>query len=552
MKTMVVAVASLLTPGVSFAQSQVSHELTAPIFVGSRDENYLRYLQATGSVPEYPWSIRGFSPRETHRLTASRRLGPWAAKISSPDSNVRFGVSFLPLNVTVRFNSAFPYGANDGAIWAGRGLTPAIEGGFVAVAGPLSLVVNPIAFSAQNSSFGLMANGLSGQQAFADGLFAGLVDKPQRFGSSSYGRFDPGQTTLRLDLGPAAAGVSTANMGWGPMDANQLILGANAPGFPHAFVGTSGPANVWIGKLHARLIWGRLAQSAYSPVNGTSTYSSLLEPGTRRFASGLVAVFMPRGIPGLEIGGGRFFHSVWPREGIPPSYLTKPFESILKKGLSSSARGLLDAQGGGDNQVASFFARWVLANSGFEVYGEYGREDHNYDTRDFIQEPDHSRMYGLGMRKVLSSDSLHLSGLRAELVNYQQPTLGRNRGEGSIYGHFTLSQGHTNRGQLLGAHAGVGSAAASVVAWDRYDPGGSLSASITRILHQERGTFDIDGVTDPGSSDVSYAFGVEKVRFIRGWELTTGASLVRELNRNFANSQSNLNAIVGLKYRFRR
>jgi len=335
------------------------------------------------------------------------------------------------------------------------------------------------------------------------------------------------------------------------MEANQLLLGANAPGLPHAFIGTTGPANVWIGKVHARLIWGRLDQSAYSPVTGTSTYSSLLEPGTRRFASGLVAVFMPRGIAGLEIGAGRFFHSIWPRQGIPRSYLTKPFESILKKGLPAT-RGLLDPQGGGDNQLASFFARWVLANSGFEVYGEYAREDHNYDTRDFVQEPDHSRMYGLGVRKVLSSDSLHLSGLRAELVNYQLPTLGRNRGEGGIYIHSTLAQGHTNRGQLLGAHAGIGAAAASVVAWDRYDRGGSLSASITRILHQERGTFDINGVTDHSPSDVTYAFGVERVKFMSSWELTTAATLMRELNRNFSHSQSNLNAIVGLKYRFRR
>ena len=179
---------------------------------------------------------------------------------------------------------------------------------------------------------------------YADGTHPGTIDRPQRFGSSSYSRLDPGQSTLRVDLFGMAGGVSTANMGWGPMQYYEYITGGNAPGIPHIFFGTATPANVGIGRLHTQVFWGRIDQSDFSPVHGTTYYSSLFEPGTRRFATGLVVALQPRGIPGLELGAARFFHSPWPREGIPNSYFTRPFSAILKRNVKASA-GFPDDRG---------------------------------------------------------------------------------------------------------------------------------------------------------------------------------------------------------------
>ena len=280
------------------------------------------------------------------------------------------------------------------------------------------------------------------------------------------------------------------------MENYPYILGGNAPGFPHAFLGTSAPLPIWIGRVHGRVIWGELEQSAYSPVTGTSYYSSLLETGTKRFASGAVGIFQPRGIDGLEIGVARFFHSLWPKEGIPRSYFSKPFEAIFKVSLPSTPPGFGANTDPGieDNQLASAFARWVFPKSGFEAYGEYGREDHNWNRRDFIQEPDHSRTYGLGIRKIVSVDSSHLTAFRAEMINYELPTLARNRGEGGIYIHGLLRQGHTNRGQLLGSDAGVGSGGGSLIAWDRYDRRGANS-----IVGRARFASKTEDSTSPGS-----------------------------------------------------
>ena len=446
------------------------------VMVGSDGENYLRYLQDAGLAAEYPWSLREFSQKELATLAVKPGSHPWSGKGDYKDYPAKYSFKILPVNVVLRFNSAFPYGSNDGAVWAGRGLTSAIDFGFAFRAGPLSATFNPIAFRAENTAFQLQASGVPGANQYADPLFPTAIDRPQRFGASAYSRLDPGESTVHLDMFGLAAGVSTANMGWGPMELYPYIIGANAPGFAHAFIGTSSPLPIWIGKIHGRVIWGRLEQSDYSPVTGTSYYSSELEAGTRRFMSGAVGIFEPRGAPGLELGVARFFHSVWPRTGIPRSYLTKPFEAILKGSLGGSAGfvGGTDA-GVGDNQLASAFLRWVFPSNGFEMYGEYGREDHSADRRDFLQEPDHSRTYGLGLRKVFRADSLRLSALRVELINYELPTLARHRGEGGIYIHGVLRQGHTNLGQVLGADAGVGTGAGFLIAWDKYDRRGKFS-----------------------------------------------------------------------------
>jgi len=531
-------------------RSQAPAPIVAPPFVavGSEEDSYLRYLQTTGLVADYPWSIRGFSPHEMERLGVPLAAQPWSDGMY-PTTAPQIYFRALPIGTTIRLNTTYPYGSNDGAIWAGRGFTTSIEGGFVLKLGPISGVINPVAFRAQNRSFGLIPNGQTGSHVFADGEFPVQVDRPQRFGSGPYSRLDPGQSTIRVDLLGMAGGVSTADMGWGPMQYYEYITGANAPGFPHVFFGTGAPVNIGIGRLHTQAFWGRIDQSGFSPVTGTTYYSSLLETGTRRFATGVVGVFEPRGIDGLEVGVGRFFHEPWPREGIPRSYLTKAFSAILKKNVTSTP-GFPDERGGGDNQLASAFARWVLPHSGFEVYTEYGREDHNFNLRDFVEEPDHARTLGLGARKVISSDSLHVSAIRAEMIDYELQTLARNRGEGGIYIHSILAQGHTSIGQVIGADAGVGTGGGSTVAWDRFTRDGSISVSWTRTVRQQTGLYYLTGVTNPTANDVLHAFGVEGVRRFSRGEVGWGLTAVREFNRWFDPHPWNLNSTFSLIHRF--
>ena len=538
----------------SFAQQAEQSNIRHELFADSPGESYLRYLQTTGVVPAYPWSSRAFSQRELMMLVPKDTLHPWASRFREDNRSykgLRYGL-IQPAG-SVRYNSAFAYGSNDGPIWAGRGATSAVQAGFHASYGPASMTFAPMVFRAENQAFDILPTGRTGPASFGNPQFGG-VDRPQRFGNAAYSKFDLGQSSLRVDLPFVSAGLTTANEAWGPGQEFPVILGNNAAGFPHVFAGTSEPLNIFIAKVHAHVVWGELFQSDFSPVTGSAEYTSRAEPGTKRFATGMVFVAQPRGIPGLEVGGTRFFHIIWPVSGIPSSYFTQFLQGFLKKNVAPDRihdprfPNGLDDTGISSNQLVSLFARWVLPHSGFELHAEYGREDHSYDLRDLTQEPDHSRAYSLGARKVFTTNAGSMTAGRVEIMNYQLPQLARYRGEGEMYVHGLLRQGHTFEGQLLGADAGVGTGGGSVMAVDHFSKTGSWTASWHRIINQEDGNFVASGIRTPRSMDVSHALGFETTRFMRGFDVTGGLTVVRDFNRNFRADVTNVNALVGVRY----
>lgn len=525
--------------------AQQSHVTMLDFTTGSEMEDYLRVMQIAGKVPLYPWSIRGFSRREITRLATADSTGPWKLRD-------RFNVSPIvvgPLRLGAIYNSAFPYGANDGPVWAGRGLTSVVSGGLAAALGPISLTVDPLAFRASNTSFDLLPNGMTGPQAFnRGGEFSNRVDLPQRFGDSPYSRVDPGNSSVRFDSRVVTFGVSTANEWIGPATEYPFLLGNNAPGFPHLFLGTGEPLNIWLGRIHGRLMWGKLYQSDYSPVTGPAQFAfdtatgATISGGTIRLMTSGELVFLPRGIPGLEVGAARFFHVPNASDEPNSAFWRKPLRVLFLK--NEIAQGDI---GGFDNQLAAAFFRWAFPHAGFEVFGERGFEDQLYDLRDLILNPDHEREYMLGFQKVLGASPNRVDVLRGELVNYQEPGVARDRGEGGIYVHNTLRQGHTNRGQLLGASPGAGWAAASTLAWTRYSPAARTTVTLRRIVRDQRGDFQLTGVFDPRSSDVIVATGVERMRFGQYADFGAGLEAMQDFNRNFSKDIPNLNLRVSVR-----
>jgi hypothetical protein len=323
-----------------------------------------------------------------------------------------------------------------------------------------------------------------------------------------------------METGPVFAEMSSANQWWGPAIEEPLILGNNAAGFPHVTLGTAYPINLWIGYLHGRVMWGRLSQTPYSPELVDSV----------RLASGAVGVFVPRGVPGLEIGVARFFHSAWPPEGLAHAKFGLPFEGILKQGFETPTNPNGEDE---NNQLASIFARWAFAPVGFEVYGEYARDDHNKDLRDFFQEPDHIAGYSLGAQRVWRPGDSTLAVGRFEILNTRISHLVQARPEAPFYIHGLLTQGHTQLGQVLGAPGGLGGGAATL-AFDAYAPSGRWSLSWTRLIRATQST------GPDRKRDVLHALEVERRQEF--WRLTYigTAAAVMDLNRNFDSDQFNL------------
>lgn len=527
------------------AQLPVNDQLT----VGADIAEYVRFAQTMGLIPLYPWSIRDFSNTVASSLLRMSGAHPWSARPEfSATSSDRHLTGYAP-SVSFSFNSAFPFGDNDGPVWAGKGLTTVIKGGVSARYGPISLDLAPVFFRAENSSFALLGNGESGRLQYGDGQFSETIDRPQRFGTSAYQRLDPGQSTLQIEAYRMAVGVSTATQSWGPSDQYQFILGNNAPGYAHVFAGTGEPVNLFLATVQTRVVWGSLEQSDFSPVSGPKYFVDAVQSGTRRFSSGIIVTIQPRGAPGLEIGAARFFHSPWPKDGLRRSDFAQIFQNFFKKLLPTEAPlpGNENTQGIRDNQLSSVFMRWAVPGSGFEAYGEFGRDDHSFDIRDFWQEPDHggaSRM--LGIRRMWQSGY----ALRAEAINFEEPQIARKRGEGSVYLHSVLRQGHTNRGQLLGADVGVGSGAGSTIAVDRYTSNGSTTWEWTRSIGHERGIYYLTGTELPRDKDVLHTLSFERLDFRGRVDVRTKVSLTADLNRNFQSDVYNVNVQAGTSFRF--
>ncbi|HST61737.1 MAG TPA: hypothetical protein VLK84_23760, partial [Longimicrobium sp.] len=506
-----------------------SPDLGAEVTVGSEAERYLRVLQVGGEVPLYPWSVRGFSPGEVSRLLPADPSHPWADRVAGAAADSAL-LRLVRPQLDVVFNSAMPQGTNDGAVWAGRGLTASASAGVQFRAGPLSVRLEPLVYWSQNRDFRLVPNGRPDTAAFRDPRSPVYIDLPQRMDEGAFARLDPGQSTIRLDVRGFAVGFSTANQQWGPASDQPLLLGTNAGGFPHGFAGTSNPWKVGIGRVHGRLVWGSLHQSPYSPMPEGH--------GSRRFMSGISAVFLPYGLDGLEVGVARFYHQAWPRSGFDLSLLPRPLEAFWRNSLRFSDEA-------GLNQVASVFGRWVLPEGGVEVYGEFAREDHSFDYDDFILEPDRSSGYMLGGRKVWGTGRARRS-FRAEWVNTQPGHLEQASNQSTnLYRHIDLWQGHTVGGQLLGSLAGYGGGG-TVLALDTYTPGGRWSVDYTRTRLGSPRT--VRG--EEYGVNLIHSLGGEVIVFRGGSDLVGRLRASRETNRYPGESVFNVTAELGARIGF--
>jgi hypothetical protein len=301
------------------------------------------------------------------------------------------------------------------------------------------------------------------------------------------------------------------------------VLSGNAGGFPHAFVGTTTPVNLWITRVHARLVAGQLQQSPFSSVAANNA---------DRQATGVVVVLLPRGVDGLELGFTRFIHTR--ATGAPGAAAVR---RLFTGGLSGT--GELNIPD--ENQVASVFFRWAMPRVAFELYGEYFRDDYSLELRRLLQYNDDLRTLMVGVQRVIAQSATRLRSMRFEIVNSQLPS--SNRGErpeyfpaGLVgpsfppYLHGGVRQGHTQHGLLLGSPAAYGGAAWRA-GFDQYDPNGRTSLMIERqmILDWLPTSAPTDTTRRPA---VQLAVGGEAMRFVGRRELTLSLTAMLELNRN--------------------
>jgi hypothetical protein len=521
------------------------------LWVGAPLDDYLRLLQLSGAAPLASRLLRPLE-YEARTLTisdsGSLARNPWRARYGAAEQGdtSRFAVELYHPIVRLTANSAVPFGTNDGSLWAGKGLSGAIDLGAAVRYGPLTVRLAPTATYSQNREFALgdLYQPPANISPYADPSMPSRIDMPQRFGDAPVRTLDWGQSSIQLNGRGMRAGVGTENMWWGPGVENALMMTNNARGFRHAFLGTERPVDVWIGRLEVLYTVGRLEQSDYWRTN-------MPDSATKRWLSALALVLEPRGAPGLYLGAVRGFYSYVPRDGIGFRDLGTVFQPFTKRSLVTP-----ENPSGDDvrDQMLTVFGRWVFPASNAEVYLEFGRNDHSGTLRDALGSPDHSSAYVLGMQKLfpqgagflrLGLEATSLAGSPSQIVR-PSPTW---------YTHHLVTQGYTERGQVIGAGIGPGGDAQSV-RLDWYRQWGSVGGFLQRQRENSDAfyiRFDSPNLDAHRRYEVFLGAGVRGTAMVGPLELH--ATLLRQSERNRymieLNDVGNLHLELGAQLRMR-
>ncbi|MBT8487269.1 MAG: hypothetical protein HKN72_05420 [Gemmatimonadetes bacterium] len=443
---------------------------------------------------------------------------PYPAYGTAPSSGA-LALSVDEARVRTVLNSAVPRGWNDGAMWAGRGVTSSFDARASARWRGLAVVANPTVVFNQNRSYELATVLPPNQPPWAYPWR--VVDWPQRFGPDSFWTLDPGDSRVSLDWKSGRVSVGNESLWWGPGVRNAIVMSNNAPGFLHAALSTNEPVDIGIGRLEGKWIWGGLGESDYFDPSAPSD----------RFITGIVLAYSPDWLAGLTVGGTRVFQTHVPDAGLPASEYLLVAQGFLKVGQVS------DQQPDGSDrrdQILSLFARWAFPESGAEVYVEWARTDHALDLEDFLQEPEHSQGYTLGLQKVTSKSTQRMFLLSAELTHLEASTTFQLRPRPTYYTNSAVTQGYTHKGQILGAWVGPGGNS-QFVGLEMFAAWGSVEMFVQRQVH-DNDAFWVWAEANNQTFDahhVSFDLGVDAMVFRGEVELGGGAVITRQINRWF-------------------
>lgn len=347
----------------------------------------------------------------------------------------------LPVETLVSYNSDFPFGSNDGALWQGKGVNGLVQAGAQFSWAWGSLTVQPEWWVAQNESY-RMAPAAAGESAFED--YRAGIDLLQAYGSGPYTSFNFGQSEIRFQYAGFTLGFGTENHKFGPAEIQNLLMSDNASGFPLLDIGTQGPYRTPLGAFDVRFFWGQTSSSQYASIDHYLYNGGLLS-------------YSPPFAPGMSFGFQRVFKSPW--STVDSWKLFEFFDDTVWK---SNRAQIADATDGAPQddikQDLSFTWEWRIPQEGARVYIEWGRNDHSADITDFLMQPDHDSGLVAGIQK-----KFELGARSKILVTFEMANVGINIGDtlrasGAWYISDLPSQGgYTNDGQLMGAPMGPGS-----------------------------------------------------------------------------------------------
>lgn len=398
--------------------------------------------------------------------------------------NIRFGI-YRP-SVQFTSNSTVPYGENNEMAWYGRGMNTEFNGGFWITSDYATITFRPHIAYQQNQNFEVPRFlSIDDDENFlftAEGI-GDIIDRPYRFGSTPFTSFSQGYTSIRFHYKPVEIGFSTEPRWWGGNIKYPLLMSNNAPGMQHFFLGTRYPIRIpYVGSLEFTYL-------AAFPEDSDYFIADEDEEQLDRFMGGINISFSPIFASNLHLGFARAVHTYIDDSGFNASDLGLVLDPFLLENFIE-IRGPIDMIKP-RNHLNTLYARWVWPESRFELYGEFYREDFAWDSRDVLTQPRHNSGYAFGFQKLLNLPYALFYRLNLEFTNMTPSHLREVRLQNYYYTHPEIRQGHTNRGQLLGAAIGPGSNS-QFLSVDSYQDWGRYGIFVRRLADNNHFHYEFD------------------------------------------------------------
>jgi len=446
------------------------------------------------------------------------RAGTDAAKArmlaDSSEAPIRIAAVLPELLVTSQ--SAFPLPANDGPMWAGKGLTYSITGG-IAICGKNArwgAIIAPSYWYAENADFDLATNPqvvppLSPDYSPWASPYHYLprsLDMPRRFGKNVIKQTEAGTLAFWYRAPRFEVGFTTEPEWWGPGQYNALLLSTQAAGAPRAYIKTSRPIRA-AGELDIRYFIGGLTYSPHFFKNPEDS---------SRTVAGIALAWRPAFEKNLTFGLARVV--IAPRGG--NAFAKHLLDPLLLVGTPNAVGRGDSTQFPGRDQLVSVFANWRLPDDGAEVYFEWARAEIPESLRDFIESPNHTQALTLGLQHIRPLRWQHWTWrVGAEYSQTNQSSSYRERPVGSWYTSRAVQGGFSQKGQVLGAMIGPGSVTQRL-SMDFASPTRSVGLFAYRIKWDDDSYYTIPRPLGNGSCkhDVSLALGARAAALTRaGW-----------------------------------
>ena len=488
----------------------------------SAEEDYYDFLSLQGlahrptlnyrTLSDGNWQLEG-AAKEGNHVWAANNLGTtftlW--QDSTPAEN--WFANGLLQGITMKvygpdwynsFNTAAPYGQNDGALWQGKGYNTSLTAGLRLEGYGFELTFKPQLSFSQNMSFDIMPSNTDSPYGYFWGYGKNVgIDAPQRFGDKPFFVYDWGDSEVRWSWHSFTVGFGTQSIWLGPAFMNPILHSNNAASYPKVDIGLRRQKvvlpwlNWYLGDIEARIWTGKLTESDYFDNDDSNNHNMI---------HGLTFAYAPSFVPGLTLFANRVCLVKWDWANL--KYLWPKEENTH-----------VGEKGAGEDQKMSLGFDWIFPQVGFEVYGEVGRDDYSslkvYPLRTIV--------YTVGLKKTFSIyEKWGIYGqLNFEINNNELSHDFYFQWPYSFYYHYQITQGYTNRGQLL-ANSFSPAGNSQIVNFSVYYPKGKTILSFKRtnpdnnyVYKYSIGTENTPDITDVNGAYKTYiSFGISSWYYI--------------------------------------